>query len=425
MINSQKQPQRPRRLVSALLVAAAIVLAFGAGLSLGMDTRSARAQAQEQPAEFGVFWEVWNHVVNDFVDREKVDFEKMTYGAIRGMLATLDDENHTSFFTPEEAVQQAEALDGSFEGIGAYVALEEGVFRIIAPIHGSPAEAAGILAGDIVLAVNGESIAGQEEWETISKIRGPAGTTVTITVLHPGSEEPVEITIQRGVVEQESVIWTPLPGTSLAYLQLTQFGEGSDRDMRAALEEIAAHQPAFDGLLLDLRNNPGGYLEVAINIASEFLQEGEVILYERDAQAELTSHLARGNGRAQSIPMVVLVNPGTASAGEILAGALQQNGRAIVVGEATLGTGTVLRPYNLSDGSMLRLGTTNWLTPNQELLKDVGVTPNAVVRLDPETPMLDSYALAEMTAADMANITDTQFKSALLLLRLQLMKARR
>lgn len=411
---------RRLRLPAVLLMT--VALAFSAGIFVGAGTRS--AQAQDTPPEFAVFWEVWDHVVNDFVDRDKVNFSAMTYGAIRGMLATLDDENHTSFFNPEEARQQADALGGSFEGIGAYVSQEDGVFRVVAPIHGSPAESAGILAGDVVLAVNGEDVSGQEEWEIISKIRGPAGTIVTLTVLHPGAEEPVDITIERGVVEEDSVIWTAVPGTKLAYLQLTQFAEDSDTELRAALEQITNHEPAFDGLMLDLRNNPGGYLGVATQIASEFLPAGQVILYERNAQGDLQSHVSSGSGLAREIPLIVLVNPGTASAGEILAGALQQNSRAKVVGETTLGTGTVLRPYDLSDGSMLRLGTTNWLTPDQELLKDVGVTPDAMVRLDPEIPMLDSYGLEEMSAADMAKITDPQFKSALLLLRLQLVNSR-
>ena len=176
--------------------------------------------AQEDPGEFSVFWEVWNYVNSDFVDRDKVDFTEMTYGAIRGMLATLGDDNHTVFFTPEEAEQQASSLQGEFEGIGAYVGMEEGVFRILAPIHGSPAEAAGLLAGDIVLKVDGDEIMGKEEWEIISLIRGPAGSDVTLTIMHPESDEAEDVTITRGRIQVDSVTWAPIPGTDLAYLQI-------------------------------------------------------------------------------------------------------------------------------------------------------------------------------------------------------------
>lgn len=417
-------PQRPRRFgVLTLLIIAGMLGAFVVGVAAGGFVRPVRAADSPTGADhFDVFWEVWNYVSDDFVDRDKVDFTQMTYGAIRGMLATLGDENHTTFFTPEEAEQQASSLEGTFEGIGAYVGTEDGVFRIIAPIHGSPAEAAGLLAGDIVHKVDGEEIAGMEEWQVISKIRGPAGTTVLLTVLHPEAEAPVDVEIQRGTINVDSVLWAPIPGTDLAYLQISQFAENTDTELIKALEEINAHSPAFTGLVLDLRNNPGGYLHQAVNVASQFLPEDSVILYERNAQGDLDKHVAKSGGLALDIPMITMINEGTASAGEILAGALQQNGRSRLVGQTTLGTGTVLRPYELSDGSVLRLGVTNWLTPNEELLKDKGVTPDSEVKLDPETPMLDSFDLEKMTAEEMKSIEDTQFKAALLQLKLQLMQ---
>ena len=415
------QGQRPRRFgVLTLLVIAGMLAAFVVGVAAGGFVRPVRAA--DAPEGFNVFWEVWNHVADDFVDRDKVDYTLMTYGAIRGMLATLGDENHTTFFTPEEAKQQESSLEGSFEGIGAYVGSEEGVFRIIAPLHGSPAATAGLLAGDVVRKVNGEDIGGMEEWQIISKIRGPAGTSVTLTVLHPEATEPVDVVIQRGTINIDSVLWAPIPGSDLAYLQIGQFAENTDKELVKALEEINAHSPAFKGLVLDLRNNPGGYLHQAINVASQFLPQGSVVLYERNAKGNLDKHVAKAGGLALDIPMIAMINEGTASAGEILAGALQQNGRSRLVGQNTLGTGTVLRPYDLSDGSVLRLGVTNWLTPNEELLKDKGVTPDTEVKLDPETPMLDSFDLEKMTADDMKAITDTQFKSALLQLKLQLMQ---
>jgi carboxyl-terminal processing protease len=400
---------------------------FAAGVLTGAGATTARAAEGDgaRPAGFDVFWEVWDLVVENFVDRSQIDYTEMTYGAIRGMLATLDDENHTGFFSPEEAKQQASDLQGEFEGIGAYVDQTDGVFRIVAPINGSPAEAAGILAGDVVVAVDGIEVAGMEEWEVVSKIRGPAGTTVTLTIIHPDATEPVEIVVERGRITVESVLWSPIPGTRVAYLQIAQFADDTDYELRRALEEIASAEPAYEGILLDLRNNPGGYLQVAVNVASQFLEEGDVVLYDRDAEGNLFAYESFGKGLAREIPLVAMTNPGTASAGEILAGALQQNGRAKVVGETTLGTGTVLRPYSLSDGSMLRLGVSNWLTPNQELLKDKGVTPDMQIKLDPAQQMLDSFGLEEMLEAGITSIDDPQFKSALLLLRLQMVAAAR
>lgn len=407
-----------RRAGYVLLVIGAAVLLFAGGMVAGASFETVRAE--DHPAEFDVFWEAWGHVVDDFVDRDKVDYTQMTYGAIRGMLAALGDENHTTFFTPEEAEQQQTNLDGEFEGIGAYVGMEEGVFKILAPIHGSPAEAAGLLAGDAVLKVDGVDIAGLEEWDVISKIRGPAGTQVVLTILHPDTTEPVDIPVTRDEIKIDSVLWTAIPGTSLAYLQIAQFAEDTDKELSKALDEINAHKPAFTGVVLDLRNNPGGYLNVAINVAGQFLPKGTVVLYERDAKGDLVTHTANGEGKALTIPMITMVNPGTASAGEILAGALQQNDRSRLVGETTLGTGTVLRPYTLSDGSVMRLGITNWLTPDKELLKDKGVTPDIVVKMEPDTQMVDSTTIEKMTADEVKKATDAQFQSALNQLRRQL-----
>lgn len=396
----------------------AMVASYGAGIFTGTGVSVVRAA--DEPTEFGVFWEAWDAVVDAFVDRDKVDFKEMTYGAIRGMLATLDDENHTMFFTPEEAAQEASSMEGSFEGIGAYVEQEDGIFRIVTPMHGSPAEEAGIVAGDVVLKVDGEDISGLPEWEVISKIRGPAGSKVVLTIQHPNEEETVDIEVTRGNIEIDSVLWAPIPGTSLVYLQITQFADDTADEVKSALEDIRAHRPAFKGMVLDLRNNPGGYVHILEQVSSQFLPEDTVIMYERDADGNLETHTTSGDGLATEIPIVALINPGTASAGEILAAALQQNDRAELVGETTTGTGTVLRPYYFSDGSMLRLGVTNWLTPDQSLLKDKGVTPDHEVTIDAEIPMVDAYALEEMDSAGVKASEDPQFKAALDLLKSKL-----
>lgn len=410
----QKKPRALRRLLVITILVLAIGGAFSAGAVTGMSVRS--ASAATEPAGFAVFWEVWDLVESHFVDQDLIDPAKMTYGAINGMLATLGDENHTVFFSPEEAEQQESSLEGSFEGIGAFVGEEDGQFRIIAPIHGSPAEAAGILAGDIVTKVDGNDIAGLPEWEIISRIRGPADTDVTLTVIHPDAADPVDITVTRGKIEIDSVTWHRIPETDFAYLQLSQFaadtGEELDTALQAIQAEIDSGKPVA-GILLDLRNNPGGYLAQALRVNSQFLEKGKVILHERDAQGKTRTYKSVGSGLARTIPMVALINGGTASAGEITAGALQENGRARLVGTTTTGTGTVLQPFTLSDGSVLRLGVTNWLTPDENLIKNVGVKPDVEVEQDASVEMVDSFTIGEETLQELLDHGDLQFNTAL------------
>ena len=417
---NQQPTRRIQRFVRGAVLTLLIGATFGAGIVVGGASRS--VWAAERPPQVAVFWEVWELVEEYFVDRAAIDPARMTYGAIQGMLATLGDENHTVFFSPEEATQQEAALEGSFEGIGAYVEQEGEFFRIVAPIHGSPAEEAGILAGDIVLRVDGESIEGLPEWEIISRIRGPSGSTVVLTVLHPDSEEPVEIPIVRGQIDVDSITWARIPQTKLVYLQIAQFAEDTGSELQRALEEIAAEKAsgrAVEGLLLDLRNNPGGYLQEALRVNNQFLEAGAVILYEQDASEQLQTYRAVGPGLARAYPMVVLINEGTASAGEITAGALKENGRARLVGQPTLGTGTVLQPFTLSDGSVLRLGVTRWLTPEQNLIKNQGVQPDSLVAQDPSVQKVDAFLLKETeTLSTLLAQGDRQFNLGLLQLRL-------
>ena len=403
-----------------ITLAGALSFMFLAGTATGFMARP--ALAADHPPQFDVFWEVWDLVDQHFVDQGNIDPMRMTYGAINGMLATLGDDNHTIFFSPEEAEQQESQLDGSFEGIGAFVEGHETGFRIVAPIHGSPAEEAGILAGDIVLKVDGEDIGGIPEWEIISRIRGPAGTSVVLTVLHPNDTEPTDITVVRGKIDVESVTWARIPETNYIYLQISQFASDTGDELQKSLEAIdakVAAGEAIDGVVLDLRNNPGGYLQEALRVNTQFLDAGKVILHERDAEGEIRTYRSVGKGLARTYPMIVLINQGTASAGEITAGALKENGRARLVGQPTLGTGTVLQPFNLSDGSVLRLGVTNWLTPEKNLIKGEGVQPDSLVDQDPAVPMVDSYTLEEAkTLREVLGAGDKQFNLALLQLRL-------
>lgn len=427
-----------RRLSKGLQIAllcVALTSAFIAGNVTGWMAHP--ANAAQEPSEFTVFWEAWDVVVQHFVDQDKIDFRNMTYGAIAGMLDTLGDQNHTAFFTPDVARLQANALEGSFEGIGAHVSMENDEFIIVAPIHGSPAAAAGILSGDRVLAVDGVSVQGMGEWEIIDRVRGTAGTPVTLTVIHADTTEAVDIVIVRERIELESVLWSPIPGTKLAYLQITQFAGDTNFELMKALREMQelpdTKKP--QGILLDLRNNPGGYLLEAIRVGSQFLADDLVILHERNAEGKVATHRSRGRGYARELPLVVLINQGSASAAEILAGALQENQRAQLVGTTTLGTGTVLQQFNLSDGSVIRLGVTHWLTPDYHLIKNQGITPDVTINQPSTVPLVDATILRNWPNEQVAtgeqisksneikgttawSSEDRQFNSALLLLHL-------
>ncbi|MBP7960873.1 MAG: S41 family peptidase [Caldilineaceae bacterium] len=391
--------------VGSFLIGA--VVQVGEGSVLAQDDR---------PSQFVVFWEAWDYVQEYFVDRDKIDPTQMTYGAIQGMLNTLGDQGHTTFMTAEEVLRHDEDLESSFEGIGAYVTFEENEIRIISPIHNSPAEAAGILAGDVVLAVDGEDIYGQTLNEVIGKIRGPANSTVILTVLHPGSEDPVDISIVRAQIQQESVTWTLAPDTLIAYVSISQFADRTGRELATALWDVrrtrVKGQPV-EGIILDLRNNPGGYLREAIQVVSQFVPEGAVVLQEEDAEGRRIVHETRGRGWGRDLPIVVLINPGSASAAEITAGALQENDRAILLGETTFGTGTVLNQFSLSDGSALLLGVANWLTPDGRLIKGQGIQPDVEVIQPSSVRMVDSYALEEMTGPEMLASEDAQFLAGL------------
>ena len=412
-MNNSRRFSRKNLVFSGVLIVC-ILLTFTVGVGAGLTVRT--ASAADEPSEFGIFWEAWGLVDQFFVDQDKIDPSLMTYGAIQGMLNTLGDQGHTVFFSPEEAKQQDEAMAGKFEGIGAYVDEREGLVYVVAPIHGSPAEAAGILAGDVIVKVDGEEMAGLTVDDVVSRIRGAADTEVTVTVLHEKADEPVDIKVTRGEINIDSVTWSRIPETDLVYLRLSQFIENTGGELETALKDIQATNTAeqpVKGILLDLRNNPGGFLNEALVVNSEFLPKGQVILHERDASQKLRTYRSVGDGLAREIPMIVLINEGTASAGEITAGALQENDRAKLIGQPTLGTGTVLHPFTLSDGSVLRLGVTNWLTPDKNLIKNKGVQPDVTVEQETSVRMVDAYTLEDKSLQEVIDGGDKQFNLGL------------
>jgi carboxyl-terminal processing protease len=391
-----------------------ISIAFGSGVMIGHGTRFGAVpvvRAQDQPAEFDVFWEVWNLAQNNFVDREVIeDPQRLAYGAINGFIEALGDEGHTRFLTPEQNTAERTSIQGSFFGIGARVGLEDGMPIIVAPFDGSPAQAAGVKAGDIIIEVDGQDVTGMTLNETVDLIRGDKGTEVVLTVFRPDDSESMEIAIIRDEIKIPAASWGMVPGTDVALLRFSQFNGNLNDNVQDVVTQ--AKDAGATALIVDLRNNPGGLLDQAIKVSSQFLSSGNVLLQE-DAQGNREEFPVVAGGVAQDIPLVVLVNRGSASSSEIFAGAMQDQERAKVVGETTFGTGTVLKVYDLTDGSSLLLGTSQWLTPDGRLIRKQGITPDVEVVMPAGTPMVVPVMLSDMTVASLLESEDVQLLTAL------------
>ncbi len=302
---------------------------------------------------------------------------------------------------------------GSFEGIGAVVQMKDGHVVIVAPYDGSPAQKAGVKPGDILLKVDGKSVDGLSLGDVTGMVMGPAGTKVTITFQDPTTGKTRDLTITRAKIEIHNVTWNMLPGTTSAHVRIAVFSKGVTSDLQKALKDAQAQNAT--GIVLDLRNNPGGLLDEAIGTVSQFVKDGNV-LEEKDAQGNITSTPVQSGGVAYDIPLVVLVNAGSASASEIVAGALQDAGRAKVVGETTFGTGTVLNEFPLSDNSAVLLATQEWLTPKGRVIWHKGIQPDVSVTLSADVLPLIPESEANMSQSDLQSSGDAQLIQAMNLL---------
>jgi carboxyl-terminal processing protease len=398
--------QKTLRIAALCLV---IMLAFGAGTIVG----GARALAQstpDMPEDFALFWQAWGIVQDHFIDRDVLDSKELTYGAVEGLIQALGDEGHTTFLTPSELEQQQTSMSGSFSGIGAQLGVKDGLPVIVAPIDNSPASEAGIQAGDIILSVDGEDVTSKSLDEIVTLVRGPAGTEVVLTLLREGEDSSIEVPLIRREIKVAAVSWTMVPGTQVALLRLNQFSATAKTEMVDALEAIKAE--GATGLILDVRNNPGGLLAQAIGVTSQFLKDGNV-LQEENANGRRRVYRVERGGVATDIPMVVLINPGSASSAEIFAGAIQDQKRGKLIGETTFGTGTVLQTFNLDDGSALLLGTSQWLTANGRLIRKEGIAPDVEVTLAEDGEFLTPALVKELTAQEMATSGDDQLLAGL------------
>ena len=403
-----------RDILRALLVALVFVgLGLGLGAALERSGVLPGANAGETPSAdhgFGTFVEAWSLVQDHYVDRPAVDSTKMAYAAIQAMLETLGDVGHTRFLSPDALREEQDLLAGKLEGIGAEVTIQNGQPTIVAPIPGTPAQQAGLRPGDVIQRVDGQDTSGLTLEQVLSLVRGPAGSTVTLTVVHKGETTPVDLPIVRAKITVPNVSWALLPGTSVAHVLVHQLGEHATDELVAALGDAQAK--GAKAVILDLRNDPGGLRDESVGVASQFLKEGDVLL-EQDSQGRRTDFPVKPGGVAVDVPLVVLVNEGTASAAEIVAGAIQDHQRAPLVGQTTFGTGTVLSTYQLSDGSALLLGTAEWLTPNGRQIWHHGIAPDVSVALPAGVVPLTPEDEAPMTANELQASQDAQLLRAL------------
>lgn len=357
------------------LVLALLVVGFGA-YSFGYS-RSPAGISEKDKQAVALYAQALDKVSEDYVDQKAVKPKKQTYAAIEGMLDSLGDEGHTRFLTPKEVKRNKEGLSGTYVGIGVQLEDKKNEVVIAAPIAGSPAEKAGVESGDIIVAVNGKSVKGANTSDVVNRVKGPKGTNVDITVLRGGQRR--EFTLKRAEITSPVASWALIPDTKIAQVRLNSFSDDSATELKKAFGK--AKDAGAERYVLDLRGNPGGRLDQAVQIAGLFLKKGDVVYIRQNAKGERDKVRVEDAKGSIEAPMDVLVDGGSASSSEILAGALRDNGRATIIGAKTFGTGTVLSEFQLRDGSALLLGIAEWLTPNGDFIRETGIKPDIKVKL--------------------------------------------
>jgi carboxyl-terminal processing protease len=367
------------------------------------------ASSKQQP-DFPLLTEAWNTIHRQYVDRPALQSTDLTYGAISGMVDALGDTGHSSFLTPDMVKELKRMERGEFTGVGIEIQIRNGRVVVVSPMDGSPAQKAGVHPGDVILKVADQDISDWSLNRVVQQIVGRPGSKVRLTLLEPRTGREREVTLVRAAIKLHEVSWQALPGTRVAHVRLASFDGGVTRDLKRALLEI--RRAEMKSIILDLRNNPGGLLDEAIGVASQFLESGTVLL-SRDVKGQVEAVPVERGGLATAIPLVVLVNEGSASASEIVAGALQDAHRAPLIGQTTFGTGTVLEEFRLSDGSALLLAVQEWLTPGGRSFWHKGITPEQVLPLAPNVEPLFPLAERGMTRRELEQTGDGQLLRAI------------
>lgn len=378
-----------KKIIYAVAVIALLIGIFSGGAFFGYSQRPAVEKITElfnketpKPAnvDFSPFWTAWNEINSKYVSRDNLDDQKRVWGAIQGMVESLGDP-YTTFFPPEETKIFKENISGDFEGVGMEIAVKKGILTVVSPLKGTPADKAGIKAGDKILKIGDKITTDMTADQAVQLIRGPRGTDVKLTIFRDDQDKPIEISITRDVIKIPVLDTETKPG-GIFVIKLYNFSGNSASAFRNALREFITS--GNNKLILDLRNNPGGYLELAVENTSWFLPAGKVVVREKFANGDEELYRSKGYDIFEKLPMVILVNEGSASASEIMAGALQEHGIAKLVGEKTFGKGSVQELVQITSDTSLKITIAKWLTPNGRSISDEGLMPDVEVKLTEE-----------------------------------------
>ncbi|MDE2311511.1 MAG: S41 family peptidase [Patescibacteria group bacterium] len=389
-INLQPQKFDRRRLASKykwqIIVLVVAVACYGFGYRMGRsgyiylpkEFKVVNQSDQAQTVDYNLLWDAVNTVNQKYIDRP-IDQQKVLYGAVKGAVEAIGDP-YTTYFTPSDLNNFETSLKGSFDGIGAEVGKKDGNIVIVAPLDGMPAQAAGLKAQDIIAKVNGEAVSDWSVEQAVDKIRGPKGTKVTLTIVRQGKNQPFDVTITRDTIRIKSVKWEVKTvnenGASkkIAIISISQYGDDTDGLFSQAVNEIL--QQGVQGIIVDERNNPGGYLQSAVDIASSWVNPGDVVVTEAHSDGTSQIYKAEGNNRLADIKTIVLINGGSASAAEIFAGALHDHKKAELVGEKSFGKGSVQELVDLKEGGAVKVTVAKWITPGGINLNHNGLDPD-------------------------------------------------
>jgi carboxyl-terminal processing protease len=386
------------------------LLLFGGGYYLGSrgfrldaptinQVKVVRDVPVDKNVDFALFWKVWDTLDNSYFDKSKLKAADMVYGAISGMVAAVGDP-YTVFLQPSDNKVVQEDLQGSFQGVGIQIGFRGTQLAVVAPLPDSPAEEVDIRAGDYIVGIKDEAksldvnTSGMTLPDAVQAIRGPSGSKVTLALMREGEETPIIVDVTRREIDVPSVVLTYEEGNpDIAHLRLLKFGGDTDAEWEIAVRDILKNG-SVKGIVLDVRNNPGGYLQGSVDIAGDFLPNGSVVVKEEDGNGKKVEFKSNKIPRLAKYPMVMLVNKGSASASEILAGAMRDQAKIQIIGDTTFGKGTIQEPQQLGDGSGLHITTARWLTPSEIWVHDKGLTPDTEIADNPETAEDEQFSEA-------------------------------